>query len=148
MSVKIDYLVKTAGNMVVFVELKTDNASRREVQDEYLARAQQVGMINVLEGVRKIYQATKSKKKYNHLLHLLGETGLIALDEKEVFCIPQVDYKIKIIYIQPNNAKKMENVISFHEAAAIIENHDDELSHRFAQSLREWAEVRAGDCYE
>jgi hypothetical protein len=56
----------------------------------------------------------------------------------------QADYDIQIVYIQPNNPENRVNIFSFQEAAVIIRQHGDELSLRFAQSLLEWADIRAG----
>jgi hypothetical protein len=38
-----------------------------------------------------------------------------------------------------------ENVINFRAFAEVVARHDDALSRRFAQSLREWAAVQAGE---
>jgi len=60
-SFKVDYLARASdGKSIIFVELKTDESSRRDKQDWYLERAKQVGMVELLEGIRKIHKATKS----------------------------------------------------------------------------------------
>jgi len=145
-SFKVDYLAKEKNkNTVVFIELKTDEGSRRDKQDQYLERAKQVGLIELLEGIRKIYLATKSKKKYQHLLDRLQNVDLITTDNGGIFTINQADYHIEIVYIMPINPKGLENVITFREAAEIIKRHEDDLSLRFSKSLLRWAEVQAGE---
>ncbi len=145
-SFKADYLVKAeAVNRVILIELKTDDISRRDEQDRYLERAAQVGMVKLLEGVRQIYEATNSKRKYRYLLRALREMGLIVLEDRGAFRIVQADYGVEIIYIQPSNREGKDNVISFREASQVIQQHGDTLSMRFAESLLRWAAVKAGD---
>lgn len=144
-SFKVDYLIKTKDiNRIILIELKTDDSSRRDGQDEYLDKAQQAGFIKLLEGVADIYKATNSKKKYGHLLGSLQKMGFITMENNAIKVIP-ANYTMEIIYIQPNNHKQQPNIISFHEVAQIINRHNDELSTRFASSLRTWAELKAGD---
>jgi hypothetical protein len=146
-SFKIDYLAKAKdSNQIIFVELKTDLGSRREKQDWYLKKAQDIGAIKLLEGLVEIYRATTAKKKYLCLLQSLEIMGLIKFSLGGEIEIIQDEYRIDVIYIQPNNKNGEENILSFHEAAEIIEQQSDELSIRFAQSLREWASVKPGDC--
>ncbi len=145
-SCKIDYLVKAKNHdTIIFVELKTDDGSRRDAQDQYLARAKQAGMVELLEGVRKIYKATNSKKKYRHLLTMLHDMSFIVLGNNWGFEIPKNNYAIEIIYIQPNNPHLYDNVITFKEVSEIVGRHDDELSLRFSQSLLKWADTKAGE---
>lgn len=144
-SFKVDYLIKTKDiNRIILIELKTDDSSRRDGQDEYLDKAQQAGFIKLLEGVADIYKATNSKKKYGHLLGSLQKMGFVTMENNAIKVIP-ANYTMEIIYIQPNNHKQQPNIISFHEVAQIINRHNDELSTRFASSLRTWAELKAGD---
>lgn len=144
-SFKIDYLAKVNGkNSVIFVELKTDDRSRRGKQDWYVGRAQEVGMGSLLNGLVKIYQATKAKRKYRYLLEKLQSLDMLVITENEGFQTIPADYSSKIVYLQPNNLDGKENVISFIEAAEIIEQEDDVICKRFAQSLREWASIKAG----
>jgi hypothetical protein len=145
-SFKVDYLAKAnESKIIILVELKTDEGSRRDKQDWYLERAKQVGLTELLDGVRKIYKATNSKKKYEYLLGLLQDLGFIILDENGTFEITQTDYVIQIVYIQPNNPDGQDNVITFQEISEIIERHGDELSLRFSKSLLKWAGTKAGE---
>jgi hypothetical protein len=144
-SFKIDYLIKVRdADRVIFLELKTDDGSRRSKQDWYLERARQVRLPTLLEGLREIYRATTSKRKYLYLLNRLHDMGLIMLTDDGGFQILKAHYDIQIVYLQPNNPEGSEDNISFEDAAQIIRQHDDELSVRFAQSLSEWANVKAG----
>ncbi|MCP4359134.1 MAG: hypothetical protein GY796_14055 [Chloroflexi bacterium] len=145
-SFKIDYLAKVKNsNTVIFVELKTDDRSRRRKQDWYLQRVEEVGIVKLLHGLRKIVTATRYKKKYWCLLEKLQEMGLIGLNPDKTIEIIDVEYEIQVVYIQPNNINGEENVISFYEIAETIEQPRDELGLRFAQSLREWASVKVGE---
>ena len=145
-SFKVDYLAKAKGsNKVILIELKTDDSSRRTKQDWYLERAKEVGIVKLLYGLREIYHATNSKKKYRCLLDKLRNIGLITLEAGGEIGVVETEYDIQTVYIQPNNREKQKNVISFYEAAEIIERHGDELSQRFSMSLREWADVKAGE---
>ena len=98
-----------------------------------------------MDGVRKIYKATNSKKKYEYLLGLLQDLGFIVIDDNGTFEIAQANYLIQIVYIQPNNPDRQDNVITFQEISEIIEKHGDELSLRFSKSLLEWAGIKAGE---
>ena len=144
-SFKVDYLAKAKdGRTILFVELKTDHSSRRGKQDWYLQRASQVGMIELLVGLRHICKATRSRKKYRVLLGLLQDMGLIVMDNVEAFEIVPADYKIQVVYIQPNNPGGHENVITFEEVSQIIKKHGDKLSLRFSKSLLKWADSKTG----
>lgn len=146
-SYKIDYFV-IAKDMsdVIFVELKTDVRSRRSKQDRYLQRAKEVGVVELLLGLRQIYAATNLKKKYRCLLIKMQEIGLIILNSNGSFDVIESAFNIRIVYIQPNNNDGHEDVLSFNEVAKTIEKQGDELSLHFAKSLREWASVDAGEC--
>ena len=143
-SFKVDYLAKAKdGRTILFVELKTDHSSRRGKQDWYLQRASQVGIVELLVGLRQICKVTKSRRKYRILLGLLQELGLIVMDDVEAFEIVPAKYTIQVIYIQPNNPGGQENVITFKEVSQWIENHEDELSRRFSKSLLKWSNPKA-----
>jgi len=145
-SFKIDYLARVKdSNRLFFVELKTDQSSRRDAQDQYLERARQVGFAELLEGLRQIYQATASKKKYMCLLEKLKDYGFIRLGQSGTFEIMPAVYDIEIVYIQPNDTYGLGNVITFQEVAEIVERHGDVFSLRFASSLLLWANQKAGE---
>ncbi len=145
-SFKVDYLAKAAGtNQVFLVELKTDWHARREKQDWYLEKAREVGMVGLLEGLKKILRPPKSKKKYRHLLGWLQEMGFIAGVDGKTFQVVPADYDVEIVYIQPNNLDGQSHVITFQEVSDVVKNREDELSMRFSKSLLEWAATEAGE---
>jgi len=144
-SFKVDYLAKASdGRTIIFVELKTDNSSRRGKQDWYLQRASQVGMIELLVGLRQICKATRNRKKYRILLGLLQNMGMIVINNEDAFEIVPTSYQIQVIYVQPNNPGGQENVITFKEVSDVIGKHTDELSLRFSRSLLKWSSSKAG----
>lgn len=159
-SFKIDYVCFSNDlDRVIFVELKTEGLSRRDAQDKYLAAAQQVGFEELLGGLLKIFQVTQAKRKYFHLLELLGRVGYLKIPptmhdiirRDNLIGINQAAEKIEIccragrpeiIYLQPlgNDSR----VLSFAEFKKTVETFLDPISQRFAASLSEWASVQAG----
>ena len=146
-SFNIDYLVKLRGEYkVIFVELKTDIGSRRNIQDKYLESAKAIGVTKLLDGLLQIYKATKYKKKYRCLFKQLVEIGMMKIGDDGRFEPGDEKYLSRVVYIQPGNKAGQENVITFDEAAEIIEQQDGAMAKRFSKSLREWAAVKAGKC--
>ena len=160
-SFKIDYLaLSTSGDHAVFVELKTDGHSRRAKQDEYLAAARSVGLSALLDGLLTIFRATQAKRKYFHLLRHLSRLGLLDIPDKMCDIMNGADLRgcteasreirvtcrasaHSIIYVQP--AGTGSEIISFDDFKAVVEQHSDALSKRFAESLAKWARVEAGE---
>lgn len=156
----IDYLaLSTDSENAVFVELKTDGRSRNEKQDEYLKRAQKVGMSKLLKGLLEIFRGTKAKRKYFCLFTILESMGLIRIPSlmteimsrsnlkgvTEASRKVEISSKVKeclIVYVQPNGTGP--DIISFDKFRATVTQHDDPVSKRFAQSLTEWAKIQAG----
>jgi hypothetical protein len=145
-SFKIDYLARVKGeDKIYFVELKTDRKSRRHRQDWYLEKSREAGMVKLLEGLQLIYQATSSKDKYRCLYQELEKLRLLSIGPGDNINITHTDYDIEIVYIQPTSNDQEPYKISFNEAAEIIsQGYSDELSIRFAKSLREWASLEPG----
>ena len=142
-SFKVDYLIKVRNpGRVLFVELKTDDSSRRLKQDWYLTAAQKVGMRSLLGGLKQIYHATSSKGKYRHLLRGLENANLIRFSGQEDFDIVDEENKISIVYLQPNGDGK--DTITFDQLAKFVGKKQDDLSKRFSESLREWAATTPG----
>ena len=139
-SFKIDYLVTLSGKNVVFVELKTEMASRNEKQDKYLQRAKEVGIPALTKGILKIYSKTLAKAKYEHLLQLLIEAGF--LDARRAIINDKFD--ISILYLQPSFSQSDRQVITFSEFADFVSQYSDQVSQRFAASLRLWGSTQAG----
>jgi len=143
---------------VLLVELKTDAGSRREAQDEYLARAVQVGFAQIVEGVLDIVRATTAHQKYHHLLHALAEQGCVRLPPNladfvhprprqglrrlqsliEVTVGPG-EYEVEVVYVQPEPGEGGPGrVIAFEDVAAYVERFDDPVSAAFSAHLRRW----------
>src|ERR1051326_388533 len=138
-SFKVDYLVKVNNpSRVLFIELKTDNHSRRPKQDWYLEAAKDKGMRSLLLGLKNIYAATNAKNKYDHLFRSLESANLIRLSGENRFEVVDDQTVISILYLQPNSTID-EDVITFDEFAKYVGKKKDELSQRFAKSLIAWA---------
>ncbi|HUW82123.1 MAG TPA: hypothetical protein VMZ31_04905 [Phycisphaerae bacterium] len=159
-SFKIDYLaLSTDGAEAVFVELKTEESSRRPKQDSYLAAARDVGLVRLLEGLLDIFGATSAKRKYFCLFERLAGMDLLEIPVafREIMTRPNLQganeasrsirvtarvTRHRIVYVQPNGSG--DDIVSFHDFRAIVEQYDDPVSQRFAKSLAEWACVQAG----
>jgi hypothetical protein len=159
-SYKIDYVALSAmADKAVFVELKTEGLSRRAEQDAYLVAARDVGLSRLLEGLLDIFRATNAKRKYFCLLEHLEGMGLLRIpaQAKRIMARPNLQGVIEasrdievtshaneclIVYVQPDGTQP--DVVSFQDFATIVRRYDDPISQRFAKSLLEWAEVRAG----
>jgi hypothetical protein len=137
-SFKIDYMV-ISDKKVLLVELKTENNSRRVKQDEYLEKASEANIRNLIKGLIQIFEATTSKVKYGRLMRGFEELGWVKKVNNGWKNTSQ-NKEIEIVYIQPekdrNNDEK--SVISFDEVADIIEKNKSPVSTRFAESLRKW----------
>ena len=143
-SFKIDYLVKLRiPNKVIFIELKTDDTSRREKQDSCLREAKKKGMTALLLGLKKIYAATNAKSKYDHLLRALESADLIRFNDHGGFDPIDQASEISILYLQPH-AQDETDTITFSEMAEYVGKRQDDLSKRFSESLMLWASVTAG----
>ena len=160
-SYKIDYVaLTTKADKAILIELKTEGFSLNPEQDKYLLAAQKVGLTRLLEGLLDIFRATNSKRKYFCLLQHLESMELLRIPTqmKEIMSRPtlqgvdeasrQIEVTAQaretlIVYVQPNGTGP--GIIPFSEFADIVRQHDDQVSHRFAASLREWAEIQAGE---
>ena len=160
-SYKIDYVALSAdADKAVLVELKTEGASRRDNQDKYLLASREAGFPALLGGVLDIFRATNSKRKYFALLELLESMGLLRIPMKMNDIMSQANLqgaveasrKVEItthatesiiVYVQPNG--EGDDIISFEDFRAVVQKHDDPVSQRFAQSLTEWASIKAGE---
>ena len=160
-SYKIDYVALSAdADKAILVELKTEGSSRRENQDKYLLASREAGFSALLGGVLDIFRASNSKHKYFALLTLLESMGLlrIPMEMKKIMSRPNLQgvtessHAIEItasvtdsiiVYVQPNGDR--DNIISFEDFRAVVQKHDDPVSQRFAQSLTEWASIKAGE---
>ncbi len=159
-SYKIDYVALSQSRQdAVFVELKTESLSRRPEQDAYLLAAQEVGMNGLLEGLLSICKATNSKRKYCCLLDLLADMDLLSTPEslREILCsrslqginaaleevsVTSTVKRCHTVYVQPRG--EGPGVIPFGDLVSLVQRKHDPVSQRFAQSLKEWASVPAG----
>lgn len=79
-SVKVDYVLFAQDrSRVFFVELKTDADSRRDAQDNYLARSAEIGFRPILEGLLTVAKHSSAIRKYYHLLAHIAQTGFLSL---------------------------------------------------------------------
>jgi len=156
-SVKVDYaLFAKDRSKVFFVELKTDGASRRDTQDEYLDAAKRLGFRPIVEGIRSIVRATSAHQKYHHLCTALARLGYLELPtdlEKYLYPAPRsglsarlsqiavgpIDSPIEVIYVQPT-ATSGDRCIDFDRFANYVAQFEDPFSQRFSSHLLRWKE--------
>ena len=141
------------------IEIKTDMCSRREGQQEYLSRARERRMVCILSELKEIAKASKSRKKYFHLLNALSEMGLMGLPREleemmlsenirgstkligEIDVRHSTDSQIEVIFVQPKKdgagARRGFQCISFHKFAKSIKS-SGELGYLLARYLRRW----------
>ncbi len=137
-SYKVDFYAPLENGRNVFVEVKTDSASRRDSQDRYLLRAKEIGMSKVLEGILQIYEVTKYKNKYAYLLDQLCGARLIQVDSNGAPRVANIDTEIELMYIQPNE-DPAGNAVGFIELSSIFAASGDEFLVAFGQLLAKWA---------
>lgn len=137
-SFKIDYVaVCETVRKVYFIELKTDQGSRRDKQDWYLKEAKRINIKMLMDGLIKIHGATIQKRKYDNLIQLLSKIGWLSINGG--VCINNSkEYEIEIIYIQPANKNNDKEVVSFEDVINCLSTQKDFLTQRFIQSLKEW----------
>jgi len=144
LSYRIDYLAVFGDPLeLIFIELKTDPESNRNDQDRYLLKAKAVGMAGLLRGLRSIYAATTSASKYDQVLSALASAGLITIEGPGKFVPVEGLPEPQIVYLQPHKNAKAD-VITFNQVADVISTFGDILSIRFAESIRRWAQTKAG----
>ena len=134
---RVDFVVLTQDNETLFlVELKTDMAFRSPIQDQYLKRAQQVGLPALIEDINQLCEKTDKQEKYAHLRICLARLGLLDWTGDGP--------ALQIVYIQPTADTSTEQTITdFAQVARVVE-HQGDLGATFAQYLRRWAQQRAG----
>ena len=80
---KVDFFALSRdGGRALLIEIKTDMEFQREEQHKYLSRARERGMPCILSDFKKIAQASKSRRKYLHLISALAEMGLLGLSKE------------------------------------------------------------------
>ena len=147
LSNKADYLaISKDGKRIFLIELKTDMKSRSNTQDAAYRRAKEMGLRCLVDGIICIRCNTEQPQKYDKLLYLLAELGLVFVEEHQRKIAER--YKnmvgnpepcIEVLYIQPRNPSSENNVITFCQFAKAIEGHG-EVAKLLADYLRRWAE--------
>ena len=121
------------------VELKTDMASLRDAQEDYLNRAVKRGMAALLCDIRSMAKAKnrRARRKYFHLLKAVAELDLMILPaglEDRIYGPPQGVYEcidrievpsalpdIEVIHVLPTAVEGMD-CIDFEAFAAVVED--------------------------
>jgi len=141
-SYKVDFFVVTECGQNLLIEFKTDSASRRAGQDDYLRDAKDVGLHAVVAGVVALYGATTYKAKYRHLLGKLCDAGLVESVGDEFQPSVKND-KLEVLYVQPcvKDGDVESQVIDFHAVADAFEQgfEGDEFMLEAANSFRHWS---------
>lgn len=150
-SVKVDYALFTDdASQAYFIELKTDQSSRRKKQDEYLNTARVLGMAPILKGILQIVDATNTnyRPKYMHLLARLEKLGFIEVPADtdslswlaggcEVQINPSSEnVPIKVLYVQPESDGS-DTVIDFKEFGDALPK-GDPVAELFREYLIRW----------
>ncbi|MEX0981048.1 MAG: hypothetical protein WD577_09465 [Bacteroidales bacterium] len=137
-SFKIDYLAfSDSAQRVFLIELKTDQRSLRDKQDWYLESAAKLGTSGLINGLLKIYNATQQKNKYDRLLEKLETIKWVERTNNEIKNL-HCPIKPEVIYIQPMNIEKRNNVISFDDIISVLSKIEDTIAGRFVKSLEKW----------
>ena len=141
LSTRVDFYALGESGIHYLIEMKSDSGSRRDSQDDYLQKACEWGMGNVVEGSVRISNATSSKykKKYNCLKAKL--CGMGVLDDQDQFIAPCDT--VKVIYVQPRALDGDEShvVIDFEHIAKWLRVNcgDNEFALGLAGALEAWA---------
>tara|TARA_B100000676_G_C17983095_1_gene790234 strand:- start:754 stop:1356 length:603 start_codon:yes stop_codon:yes gene_type:complete len=136
-SYKVDFFA--VGKEVNYlIEFKSDSNSRREKQDDYLKRSENLGTKEIIDGIIKIATVSSYKKKYNHLKEKLKEAALLN-DEYEY---SGLNKKLKIIYVQPKSKHDNAVIIDFHWISNWLKDKypNDSFSKELSETLKIWAE--------
>ena len=138
-SYRIDYVaVDKNQKKVLLIELKTDKNSLRKTQDEYLQTAKSLNVPGLMKSFNRIMEASRSKKKYKQYFDELYDLGWFKNTEHG-FKATVEDYSMEILYIAPDDSKMDgKNCITFKQIVEILAENEDEISERFAQSLKTW----------
>lgn len=143
-SVKIDYMAYNSHTkQVLYVELKTDNNSMRESQQNYLQKTQELSFKQVIQGIIDIYHKSSAKSKYQYLLEMLSDYGLVTreqLGRSNTYVVNNIDIdRCEVVYIAPKSILEC-SCITFEEIAQKLEYiyKDNETALSFAQYLRKW----------
>ena len=137
-SYKVDFLGICEKGSHILVEIKTDLRSRRDEQDNYLEIAKEIKLEKLIDGLQKIYKATKAdyKDKYRHLIDKLIQVKI--MDDLMEFCGDCEE--LEIIYIQPSNPGNKKNIIDFDFIIDFLktESTQNTFEEEFIKVLQEW----------
>lgn len=128
---KIDYLAYSKKSSKVFlIELKTDLLSVNDTQIEYLIKAKNKGIGNLVKDVDDISKVSKAKVKYENL-------------KKELKDIDLTDNSIdsEILFILPKKSDKIDSTIqqiTFDDIIEALKDSEDHVAKRFSKSLELW----------
>lgn len=138
-SKKIDYLAVSKDKEAVYlIELKTDDSSRNDEQDQFLKQTKETNIPRLIDGLILIKKASRAKKKYEYLFEKLYNIGWV--DQTYKNNTSHLYENFEIDYIQPNNKKDENNVITFLDIIECLKHKTDPLTVRFLKSLEEWRE--------
>jgi len=161
LSIKVDYVLFSQDRQAVyFVELKTDQSSRRTAQDKCLEAAKRVGFAEILRGLVTIVCKTDSSHKYYHLLYWLSRAGFLGLpldiedylypvarrglaSRLNSIKLPQINPPIRVVYIMPHATPGLD-CIDFGQVVSYLNGLDDDFARLFAASLSRWRETPVG----
>ncbi len=154
-SVKVDFAAMTMTGRLHFVEFKTDMASIRPTQNEYLRRVAELPVSTLVQGVLDIVEATHPKylPKYRHLLLALKRWELIECDGVLLHLqrgyegepVPRLlgveviagDEPPVVWIIQPEAAHD-ERTIGFDQVCMWLDEVADDFSAILAQRMLQW----------
>jgi hypothetical protein len=112
-SYKVDFWAVGTDKKNYLIEFKTDNGSINDKQMDYLKTSANIGTEGLINGVKTIEKASRSKDKYKHLTNKLKEYGLI--DDKGNFS--GKNPKIELILIAPDVKNQGIKSINFEQLA-------------------------------
>ena len=164
---KVDFFAMSkSGDRAYLVEVKTDMDSLRLEQHEYLSKVRKRGLARILSEFKKITVASRSRKKYFHLINALSVMGLLSLPEElkqmmrrgetrgstrliqDIEVLDSIESKIEVVFVQPHkhevDRQNGFHHIYFDEFANRIES-AGELGCLLAGYLRRW-ETGPGCC--
>lgn len=143
------------------VELKTDMGSLRDTQENYLSRAVERGLKALLCDIKSMAKASnpQARRKYFHLLKRIADLELMIIpaelrnriydSPRGVYgCIDRIQIPptlpaTEVIHVLPDTVEG-KDCIDFESFATVAEDRG-EIGKRFAESLRSWSSVEAGD---
>lgn len=141
-SYKVDFYVLTECHKNLFIEFKFDSKSRNDKQNDYLKKAIERGMEEILKGIIRIASVNTYKKKYGYLLEKLKNFELVTRRANNFHATPRQS-AIELIYIQPKVLKGDEGkfIIDYERLADSICKcyNGSAFMERFANSIRNWS---------